>query len=39
MAQIRGVIEGSYRNIYYITPSQIDVLAVLHGAQSIPGSG
>ena len=31
--QIREVIEGPYRIIYYIKPDQIDVLAVLHGAQ------
>ncbi len=34
--QIREVIEGSYRIIYYIKPDQIDVLAVVHGAQDIP---
>lgn len=33
MSQIREVLEGSYRIIYYIKPDQIDVLAVLHGAQ------
>jgi toxin ParE1/3/4 len=33
--QIREVIEGSYRIIYYIKPEQIDVLAVIHGAQQI----
>ena len=36
MSQIREVIEGPYRIIYYIKPGQIDVLAVLHGAQDIP---
>ena len=35
MKQIREVIEGSYRIVYYIKPDQIDVLAVLHGAQDI----
>lgn len=35
MQQIREVIEGPYRIIYYITSDQIDVLAVLHGAQDI----
>ncbi len=35
-AQIREVIEGQYRIIYYIKPDQIDVLAVIHGAQQIP---
>jgi len=33
--QIREVIVGSYRIIYYIKPDQIDVLAVLHGAQNV----
>lgn len=33
--QIREVIEGSYRIIYYIKTEQIDVLAVLHGSQEI----
>jgi addiction module RelE/StbE family toxin len=36
MNQIREVIEGPYRIIYYIKPDQIDVLAVIHGAQNIP---
>jgi addiction module RelE/StbE family toxin len=31
--QIREIIEGPYRIIYYIKPDQIDVLAVIHGAQ------
>jgi toxin ParE1/3/4 len=35
MNQIREVIEGPYRIIYYIKPDQIDVLAVIHGAQDI----
>ena len=35
MEQIREVIEGPYRIIYYIKADQIDVLAVLHGAQDI----
>ena len=33
--QLREVIEGSYRIIYYIKPEQIDVIAVLHAAQNI----
>ena len=33
--QIREVIEGPYRIIYYIKPDQIDVLAILHGAQDV----
>ncbi len=36
--QIREVIEGQYRIIYYIKPEQIDVLAVIHGGQKIPWS-
>jgi toxin ParE1/3/4 len=34
MLQIRELIEGPYRIIYYLKPDQIDVLAVLHGAQN-----
>lgn len=34
--QIREVLEGPYRIIYYIKPEQVDVLAVLHSAQQIP---
>jgi len=34
--QIRQVVEGPFRIIYYIKPDQIDVLAVIHGAQQIP---
>ena len=33
--QIREVIEGSYRIVYYIKPDRIDILAVLHGSQQI----
>ena len=33
--QIREVIEGPYRIIYYIKADQIDVLAVIHGAMEI----
>ena len=33
---IREVIEGSYRIIYRIKKEQIDVLAVIHGAQQLP---
>ncbi|MGH1393359.1 MAG: type II toxin-antitoxin system RelE/ParE family toxin [Trichormus sp.] len=36
--QIREIIEGSYRIIYYIKPEQIDVLAVIHGSQQITSS-
>jgi len=31
--QIREVIEGSYRIIYYLKSEQIDVLAVIHGSR------
>jgi toxin ParE1/3/4 len=34
-SQIREVIEGPYRIIYYIKPDQVDVLAVIHGAMNI----
>lgn len=33
--QIREVIEHPYRIIYHIKSDQIDVLAVLHGAQDV----
>jgi len=33
--EIREVIEGSYRIIYYIKPDQIDIIAVLHGSEQI----
>ena len=33
MDQIREVIEGPFRIIYYIKPDQIDVLAVIHATQ------
>ena len=33
--QIREMIEGPYRIIYYIKPDQIDVLAVIHGAMNV----
>lgn len=36
MDQIREVIEGPYRLIYYIKPDRIDILAVIHGAMEIP---
>lgn len=34
--QVREVIEGPYRIIYYIRPDRIDILAVIHGAQQTP---
>ena len=33
--QIREVIEGPYRIIYYIKPDKIDVLAVVHSSMHI----
>jgi addiction module RelE/StbE family toxin len=33
LGQIREVIEGPYRIFYHIRPDQIDVIAVIHGAQ------
>ncbi len=36
--QIREVMEGPYRLIYYIKSDQIDILAVIHGAQQTPWS-
>jgi plasmid stabilization system protein ParE len=35
MEQIREVIEGPYRIIYYIKPDQIDILAVVHCAMNV----
>jgi len=35
LEQVREVIEGPYRVIYHITTTQIDVLAVVHGARNI----
>jgi toxin ParE1/3/4 len=34
-SQVREVIEVPYRIIYYIKSDQIDVLAVIHGAQDV----
>ncbi len=34
--QIREMIEGPYRIVYHIKPDQIDVLAVIHGAENFP---
>ena len=35
LEQIREMLEGVYRIIYYIKPDQIDVLAVIHGARNV----
>lgn len=34
--QIREVIEGPYRIVYYIKSHRIDILAVIHGAENFP---
>lgn len=34
--ELRELVEGPYRIIYRIKPEQIDVLAVIHGAQQLP---
>lgn len=34
--EIREIIEGAYRIIYFIAPGRIEVLAVIHGAQQAP---
>jgi len=36
--RIREIIEGKYRIIYTIQANQIEVLTVLHGAQSLESS-
>ncbi len=33
--EIREVIEGPYRIIYYINSDRIDVLSVIHGTQNV----
>lgn len=35
LEQIREIIEGTYRVIYYIKPEQIDILAVIHCARNV----
>ena len=32
--QIREIVEGPYRIIYFIKPDRIDVLSVVHGSQN-----
>ena len=34
--EIREVVERPYRIVYRVTPDQVDVLAVFHGAQLLP---
>jgi plasmid stabilization system protein ParE len=36
LPQIREVLEGPYRIMYHIKPDQIDIIAVIHGAQQTP---
>jgi toxin ParE1/3/4 len=36
MPDIREIIEKPYRIIYRVTVDQIDILAVVHGAQLLP---
>lgn len=36
IGQIRQVIEGPYRIVYYVKPNRVDVLAVIHGAENFP---
>jgi plasmid stabilization system protein ParE len=35
LEQIREVIEGNYRIIYYVGLDQVDVLAIIHGGQNL----
>lgn len=35
LRNLREVIEGPYRILYHIRPDQIDIIAVIHGAQSL----
>jgi plasmid stabilization system protein ParE len=37
--QVREVIEGPFRIIFYIKPDQVDVVAVIHGAMDVLRSG
>ncbi len=32
-AQVREVIEGTYRIIYHVKPDQIDIIGVVHGSR------
>jgi toxin ParE1/3/4 len=34
--QIREVLEGPYRIVYHVKSDQIDIIAVVHGAQRTP---
>ncbi|MBX3305428.1 MAG: type II toxin-antitoxin system RelE/ParE family toxin [Nitrospira sp.] len=36
LPQIREVLEGPYRVIYHIKSDQLDIIAVIHGAQQTP---
>lgn len=37
LEELREVIEGPYRIIYWVGPQQIDVIAVIHGARNLEG--
>ena len=34
---VREVIEGQYRVIYEVAATEIQILALVHGAQALPG--
>ena len=33
--QVREGVEGAYRILYHVKPDQVDVVAVIHGAQDL----
>jgi plasmid stabilization system protein ParE len=35
-ATIREVVHGAYRIVYRVTPSAVEILAVIHGAREFP---
>lgn len=36
--QLREIVHGAYRIIYHITPTQIDIIAVVHSARDLLGT-
>ena len=36
MKGLRELVEGPYRILYHVKTNQIDVIAVMHGAQELP---
>ena len=36
---IRELIEGAYRVVYRVTPDEVQVLTVVHGARRFPSPG